>query len=262
MTERIDAPAGAAEVWLVRAVNPGPMTLTGTNSYLVRSGSDVWVIDPGPDDAAHIERLAGLARELGEPAGVALTHDHGDHSEGVAPLLAALGGGLPLLRHGSDVDSPLTAVHTPGHAADHLVFMVGETLFSGDLILGGSSTIVPPGGGTLIAYLESLRTVAALAPRLILPGHGDPIENAAAAVAAQLEHRLAREEALAEALAEGLRDREQLLDRAWSDVPPVLRLAAHVTMQSHLEKLDLEDRLPDDFEPEGRRHWGHRRPAT
>lgn len=262
MAERINAPAGAAEVWLVRAANPSPMTLTGTNSYLVRSGTEVWVIDPGPGDAPHLQRLAGLARELGEPAGVALTHDHGDHSEGVAPLLAALGGDLPLLRHGSDVRSPLKAVYTPGHAADHLVFVIGETLFSGDLILGGSSTIVPPGGGTLIAYLESLRTVATLAPRLILPGHGDPIEHAAAAVAAQLAHRIARERELAAALDEGLRDRELLLDRVWSDVAPVLRLAAHVTMQSHLEKLDLEGRLPDDFEPEGRLHWGHRPPVT
>ena len=100
--------------------------------------------------------------------------------------------------------------------------------------------------------------VAGIAPRLILPGHGEPIEDAAAAVRNQLAHRIAREEALAAALADGVRDREALLDRAWSDVPEMLRIAAHVTMQSHLEKLDLEGRLPDDFETEGRRHWGHR----
>ncbi len=274
MTERLVARAGGAGVYLLRAENPSPMTLSGTNSYLVVDRGEVWVIDPGPADVRHIEALAAAARRLGEPAGVALTHDHGDHSEGVEPLRAVLGGGAavasvasrqesrglpPLFLHGGPpVDSPLTAVHTPGHAADHLVFTLGDVLFSGDLILGGSSTIVPPGGGTLIAYLESLRVVAALAPRLILPGHGEPIEDVADAVARRLEHRVAREEGLLAALADGLREREALLDRVWADVPPALRIAAHVTMQSHLEKLDLEGRLVEDFEPEGRLHWGHR----
>jgi glyoxylase-like metal-dependent hydrolase (beta-lactamase superfamily II) len=247
----------AGRVFMLRADNGGPMTLAGTNSYLVQSAGDVWVIDPGPADSRHIDALVAAAHRLGRPAGVALTHEHGDHSEGVAPLLAKLGH-PPLLAYGTDVDSPLTPVHTPGHAADHLVFVFGDVLFSGDLILGGSSTIVPPGGGTLVAYLESLRTVAALAPRLILPGHGEPIDEAARAIGDQLAHRIAREDALAAALADGVRDREALLDRAWHDVPELLRLAAHVTMQSHLEKLDLEGRLPDDFESEGRRHWGHR----
>ncbi|MBI4897011.1 MAG: MBL fold metallo-hydrolase [Actinobacteria bacterium] len=241
----------------MRAENPGPMTLSGTNSYLVVDRGEVWVVDPGPADIRHIHALAAAVRRLGEPAGVALTHDHGDHSEGVEPLREELGE-PPLLRFGALlVDSPLTAVHTPGHAADHLVFTLGDVLFSGDLILGGSSTIVPPGGGTLIAYLESLRVVEALEPRLILPGHGEPIEDAANAVARQLEHRAAREAGLLAALSDGLREREVLLDRVWADVPPALRLAAHVTMQSHLEKLDLEGRLVEDFEPEGRRHWGH-----
>jgi glyoxylase-like metal-dependent hydrolase (beta-lactamase superfamily II) len=218
----------------------------------------VWVIDPGPNDAAHLSALDAATRELGSPAGIALTHDHLDHSEGVDALAAAFGG-APVLRFGNtEPPSPFGVLHTPGHAADHLVFTIGDTLFSGDLILGQSSTIVPPGGGTLIAYLESLRKVAELRPRLILPGHGDPIEDAAAAVTAQRDHRLAREANLQSALADGLYDREALLDRVWSDVPDSLRIAAHVTMQTHLEKLDLEDKLPEDFETEGRKSWQHR----
>lgn len=249
------------EVRLLRADNPSVMTLDGTNSWVVATGGRAWLIDPGPEDAEHIAALAALTREAGEPAGVLLTHDHLDHSEGLKPAARALG--VPALRHGDDFsDVPLTITHTPGHAADHLIFSFGApgdaVVFSGDLILGQSSTIVPPGGGTLIAYMDSLQKVIELDPKLILPGHGDPITDAVQAVVDQREHRLRRERDLVAALADGLYDREQLLDRVWSDVSPELRVAAHVTMQTNLEKLDLEGRLPDDFETEGRKSWQHR----
>lgn len=249
-------------IGLIRAENPSPMTLDGTNSWLVAAFGRSWVIDPGPDDAAHIAALARAAGSLGRPSGVLLTHDHLDHSAGLAAMASALGG-APVLRFGDDFGGlPLKALHTPGHAADHLVFHAAgggrRLLFSGDLVLGGSSTIVPPGGGTLIAYLDSLQKLLDLAPDIILPGHGEPIEPAVAAVAAQREHRLARERDLLAALADGLYDREALIDRVWSDVPEGLRMAAHVTMQTNLEKLELEGRLPDDFESEGRKSWQHR----
>lgn len=258
----IDSGVAGYRVGLIRADNPSPMTLAGTNSWLIEHGGRVWVIDPGPDNARHIGALASAAGELGTPAGVLLTHDHLDHSAGLDSMSAALGG-APVLRHGGDFDGlPIIATPTPGHAADHLVFHIEQgsqrALFSGDLILGQSSTIVPPGGGTLIAYLESLRLVAELAPQLILPGHGEPIEDGAAAAAAQREHRLSRERALLAALDAGVHEREALLDTVWSDVGPELRIAAHVTMQTHLEKLDLEGRLREDFETEGRKSWQHR----
>lgn len=255
-------PSGARIV-LLRAENPSPMTLAGTDSWVVGVGGESWVVDPGPDDADHLAALAADARELGEPGGVALTHDHLDHSEGVETLRDLLGG-VPVVKRGTEkeVSSPLVATYTPGHAADHLIFHIGDppdrVLFSGDLILGQSSTIVPPGGGTLIAYLESLRVVLELEPAMILPGHGEPILDPAAAVAAQIEHREKRERDLRAALADGVYDREALLDRVWSDVGPELRIAAHVTMQTNLEKLDLQGELPDDFEPEGRLTWQHR----
>lgn len=253
-------------VGLVRADNPSIMTLDGTNTWIVATGGGSWVIDPGPDDPTHLEAVAAAARELGEPGAVLLTHDHLDHSAGLESM-AGLLNGVPILRHGDDfADVPLEVTFTPGHAADHIVFHFGgdqrRALFSGDLILGQSSTIVPPGGGTLIAYLESLAKVSAIAPDIILPGHGEPIEDALAAVEAQREHRLKRERDLMAALEDGLYDREALLDRVWSDVGPELRIAAHVTMQTNLEKLDLEGRLPAEFETEGRKSWQHRSPAT
>jgi glyoxylase-like metal-dependent hydrolase (beta-lactamase superfamily II) len=253
-------------VGLVRADNPSIMTLDGTNTWIVATGGECWVIDPGPDDPTHLENVAMAARELGAPSGVLLTHDHLDHSAGLDSM-AKLLSGVPILRHGDDFAGvPLEVVFTPGHAADHLVFHFGNdqrrALFSGDLILGQSSTIVPPGGGTLIAYLDSLAKVAAIAPDIILPGHGEPIENALVAVEAQREHRLKREHDLVAALEDGLYDREALLDRVWNDVGTELRIAAHVTMQTNLEKLDLEGRLPADFETEGRKSWQHRSPPT
>lgn len=249
-------------VAMVRAANPSVMTLSGTNSWIFATGDRSWVIDPGPDDPDHITALTDAARSLGEPAGVLLTHDHFDHSAGLEAAARALGG-VPILRRGDDfTDVPLTATWTPGHAEDHLVFhFVGDgrrVLFSGDLILGQSSTIVPPGGGTLIAYLESLEKLLQLAPDLILPGHGEPVTDPMAAIGGQREHRLRRERDLVAALQAGVYEREELLDRVWSDVAPELRIAAHVTMQTNLEKLDLEGRLPDDFEAEGRRSWTHR----
>lgn len=261
MTGKVISGVSSGEVRLIRADNPSIMTLDGTNSWIVGVGDESWVIDPGPSEPAHIEALAAAARELGNPKGVALTHDHLDHSEGVDAMVEELGG-VPVLKYGREIESPFGSLFTPGHAADHLVFWLGEppnrTLFSGDLILGQSSTIVPPGGGTLIAYLDSLQKVAELQPSLILPGHGEPIEDAAQAVDAQREHRLKRERDLKAALADHLYDREALLDRVWSDVPQALRIAAHVTMQTNLEKLDLEGLLPDDFETEGRKSWQHR----
>lgn len=143
----IDTGVPGASVALVRADNPSVMTLDGTNSWVFAHGAESYVIDPGPDDAAHIDRLAEAARQLGRPAAVLLTHDHLDHSAGLEATAAALDG-VPILRHGDNFSGlPLTALHTPGHAADHMVFHFGPpgrcTLFSGDLILGGSSTIVP-----------------------------------------------------------------------------------------------------------------------
>jgi glyoxylase-like metal-dependent hydrolase (beta-lactamase superfamily II) len=257
LTDGLIAGVTGARVQLVRADNPSIMTLAGTNTWIVEVGGEVWVIDPGPDDDAHLSTVDAAARALGEPAGVALTHGHMDHSEGVEAMRAKFGG-VQLLSFDDRPASPFGVIETPGHAADHLVFTIGDVLFSGDLILGQSSTIVPPGGGTLIAYLESLQKVIDFDPRMILPGHGDPITDAHEAVVAQREHRLKRERDLEAALADHLYDREALLDRVWSDVPDELRIAAHVTMQTNLEKLDLEGKLPDDFETEGRKSWQHR----
>lgn len=246
--EMLDGPApGHPEILRLLADNPGPMTLTGTNTYVV--GSDpCHVLDPGPDDSRHVEAVQAAVAGRGGAAGVLLTHSHNDHTGAIAGLglevTAAADGDCFEAGDGTR----LTAVATPGHAVDHLCFFTDDGVcFSGDLILGWGSTYVPPDGGSLAAYMDSLRLVAARRPSLICPGHGPWITEPAAKVAEYLEHRESRERGLVEALGRGVRSRMELLAEVWSDVPAQLRPAAAVVMEAHLQKLDAEDRLPADL---------------
>jgi glyoxylase-like metal-dependent hydrolase (beta-lactamase superfamily II) len=228
---------------LILAPNPGPMTLEGTNTYVV--GRDpAYVIDPGPADAGHIEAVRAAAEARGGIGAVLLTHAHGDHADGVE----LLGVEATRLADGES-EGPLTAVATPGHAADHLIFVAEDEGFVGDLIAGMGSTIVPPreNGGSLADYMASLRRVADLDLRVLHPGHGPDIEDPAAKIAEYLAHRQEREDKLVAALEGGERSRTALLDRVWDDVPAQLRGMAGVAMQAHLEKLEDEGRLPDDL---------------
>lgn len=211
------------------------MTLAGTNSYLV--GSDpAYVIDPGPEDEGHVAALREEAERRGGLAGVLLTHSHGDHAAAV-PLLDA-----PRVESG-----PFEVVPTPGHAEDHVCFVLDRVCFTGDLILGEGSTFVPPDGGSLAAYLDSLHRVQELELELLCPGHGPYITDPSAKISEYIEHRLDRERKLVAALDAGERSRAALLDAAWDDVPPELRAVAAMVMEAHLEKLAAEGRVLDDL---------------
>jgi glyoxylase-like metal-dependent hydrolase (beta-lactamase superfamily II) len=237
----VDTAPGRPEIARLVAPNPGPMTLEGTNTYVVGDGTAL-VIDPGPDDPGHIEAVRAEAERRGGLRGTLLTHSHADHSAGAERL------GAPVLWGDGGTDpGPFTVVPTPGHAEDHVCFVLDRACFTGDLILGEGSTIVPPGGGSLIAYLDSLRRVGDLDLDLLCPGHGPFVTDPAAKVSEYLEHRLERERKLVAALDAGERSRARLLDAAWDDVPAELRWAAAEAMQSHLEKLEAEGRLPDDL---------------
>jgi glyoxylase-like metal-dependent hydrolase (beta-lactamase superfamily II) len=211
------------------------MTLEGTNTFVVGEGP-AYVIDPGPADEAHIDAVRAEAERRGGIEGVVLTHSHLDHSEGVEAL------GAPVASGGRV--GPFETIPTPGHAPDHVCLLLGRVLFSGDLVLGEGSSYVPPDGGSLVAYLESLRRVGELDLELICPGHGPWIIDPAAKITEYVEHKLDRERKLVAALESGERSRAALLDAAWDDVPSELRPAAAQVMQAHLEKLEAEDRLP------------------
>ena len=238
------------------APNPGPMTLGGTNTYLVAAEGRCFVVDPGPADPGHLAGVRAAAAERGGIAGVVLTHSHADHSEAAelldAPLLlgrvsaTAEGEGD---EPGDESDAPgrvgpFEVVPTPGHAADHVALILGDVCFCGDLVLGQGSTFVPPDGGSLAAYIRSLETLRELDPDLMCPGHGPWITDPAAKIGEYIEHRMDRERRLVAALNRGERSKAALLDEAWSDVPGELRPAAALVMEAHLEKLAAEDRLP------------------
>jgi glyoxylase-like metal-dependent hydrolase (beta-lactamase superfamily II) len=234
------------EVLLVRAANPSPFTLSGTNTWVV-GRAPAWVVDPGPGSESHLDAVAAAVAARGGAGGIALTHDHPDHAEGLEALRERLGGppvgAMPGLGDG-DAFGPFVALSVPGHAPDHLVFVCGEGAFTGDAVLGEGSVFIAPGGGSLGAYLDGLRRLRAMAPARLFPGHGPVVDDPAAKLDEYIAHRLERERRIVAALEAGARSEEELLAAAWDEVPEGLRLPAAWTLAAHLEKLREEGRLP------------------
>jgi glyoxylase-like metal-dependent hydrolase (beta-lactamase superfamily II) len=226
------------------------MTGKGTNTYLYGSDPCV-VIDPGPEDADHIDAICAAAEERGGIGLILLTHSHGDHADGATLLAAAVlkqgNGDAPsvILPADGEEHAGLRTIATPGHAADHVCFLTADGVcFSGDLVLGEGSTFVPPDGGSLSAYMESLRLLQSQAIALMCPGHGPWITDPTAKLAQYVEHREMRERRLIAALERGERSRDALLAEVWDDVPDEVRTAAALVMEAHLQKLEAEGRLP------------------
>jgi glyoxylase-like metal-dependent hydrolase (beta-lactamase superfamily II) len=239
---------GDFDVALVRAPNPGPLTLTGTNTWVV--GRDpAWVIDPGPAIAAHIDAVAAEVTARGGAGGIAVTHDHADHVGAVAALRERIGAPpVVAARHPADIVpgdgdavGPLRAFALPGHADDHVVYLAGPVAFTGDAVLGEGSVFVQ---SRLREYLDGLARLRALDLALLCPGHGEPVTDPGARIDTVIAHRADREAALLAALGRGLRDEDDLLDAAWSDAPAALRRVAAMSLAAHLEKLAEEGRAP------------------
>ncbi|MGH2965352.1 MAG: MBL fold metallo-hydrolase [Solirubrobacterales bacterium] len=239
------------------------MTLEGTNTYVV--GSDpAYVVDPGPADAGHLETVRSVAEDRGGIAGLVLTHSHADHSAAVpmldTPLLfgdvgagdetsgeVGVGAGSASIAVAVKPErvGPFEVMPTPGHATDHVCFLIGDVALCGDLVLGHGSSFVPPDGGSLSAYMDSLERLREANPELLCPGHGPYITEPRIKLDEYVEHRLMRERKLVAALADGERSRARLLATAWDDVPAEMLPAAAIVMQAHLEKLETESRLPE-----------------
>src|SRR5579884_4173726 len=239
----------------IRAGNPGPFTLTGTNSWIV-GRRQPWLVDPGPALDDHMVELWDHITRRGGLGGIVLTHDHADHTEAAAAIrarypeapIAAARGDVDVTLSDGDTIGPFVVVATPGHAPDHLAFVSGTVAFTGDAVLGEGSVFVSPYPGSLTAYLDALTRLKALPLTLLCPGHGPVVHDPHAKLDQYIAHRLDRERRLLAALATGKRSVDELLAEAWSDAPPELRAAATVTLAAHLDKLADEGRLPDGVE--------------
>ena len=252
------------------AHNPGMMTGPGTNTYLVGI-DEIAVIDPGPGDAAHLDAIAGCGGD--RIRWILLTHTHEDHSPGAVGLkrrtgaeILAFGPGEGrgkvrldgTLADGAVIEATefhLTALHTPGHASNHLCYLLNEerTLFTGDHIMQGSTVVIGPPDGDMAAYLASLERLKTIRPRLkaIAPGHGHVIEDPMAVVDEYIEHRLAREKQVLDVLRRrGTTTVAQIVEDVYTDVAPELHPVAQKSVWAHLRK------LADDGEAKGDRFDG------
>ncbi len=273
----------------VLAPNPGPFTFTGTCTYIV-GDSTVAIIDPGPDDAAHVAALLkALAGRKVEH--IIVTHTHRDHSTAVPAIKSATGaktfgegphrasrplrdgetnpmeaGGDPdfvpdvKLRDGDFISGKgyvLEAIATPGHTANHLVFALRGTncLFSGDHVMGWSTSIVAPPDGSMSDYLDSLQKIRRRPETFYLPGHGPAIENGPELVDRYIEHRKAREMAIVRRLERGETDIPGLVQSIYIGLDPKLARAAGLTTLAHLENLVTHGLIETDGAPSLTGHY-------
>jgi glyoxylase-like metal-dependent hydrolase (beta-lactamase superfamily II) len=242
------------DVALVRADNPGPFTLSGTNTWVV--GRDpCWVVDPGPAIEAHLAAVEAEVVARGGAGGIVLTHDHDDHAEGAPALADRLGARVAATRApravriaDGDRVGPFEVVATPGHAPDHVALVAGAVCFTGDAILGEGSVFIAPDPGALSGYLAALERLQGMDLVALCPGHGPVVDDPAAKIGEYLAHRRDRERRVIAALEAGRRSVDELLDEVWDDAPAVLRPAAAVTLAAHLDKLEEEGRLPEGVE--------------
>jgi glyoxylase-like metal-dependent hydrolase (beta-lactamase superfamily II) len=233
-----------AVVQRVIAPNPGPYTGPGTNTWIVEAGPVVVVIDPGPDDDTHLAAIN--SRIGGATIGVVLvTHSHPDHLPLAERLASAHHASVQRYPELGDDEVVrvgtlnVTALHTPGHSADHLCFWLAgdRALFTGDLILGRGSSMVTYPEGDVAAYLRSLDRVAALRPRILFPGHWDPVYDAMGKIEEYRTHRLEREAQVLAEVTRGPGTARELTRRVYGELDDQLIVAAEMTMRAHLRKL-------------------------
>ncbi|MFW2544412.1 MBL fold metallo-hydrolase [Primorskyibacter sp. 2E107] len=256
----------------ILAPNPSPMTFRGTNTYLVGTRG-IAVIDPGPDDSGHLDRILAALEPGQHVSHIFVTHAHLDHSPLARPLAARTGAPIlgfgpatagrsqvmhrlasqGLVGGGEGVDHAFTpdvlvadeqsvdgdgwslkAVHTPGHMANHLSFALGDVLFSGDLVMGWATSLVSPPDGDLTDFMTSLRRLQSRPWRRFHPGHGAPIDTPEARLSDLLAHRLGRERAILTALESGPATAASLAARIYTQTPTALLPAAERNVLSHL----------------------------
>ncbi len=253
------------------ANNPGPFTFKGTNTYLLGQGQSVALIDPGPEDAAHLDAIMRATRGK-RIASIIITHTHRDHIDGLPRLKAETGAkvygyGRKARNPGAKVASPaggeandedfvpdvaladgsrfegegfaLTALHTPGHAPDHLCFAIEGTgiLLSGDHVMGWNTSVVAPPDGNMVAYMNSLDKLMGRNDTVFLPGHGGRIEQPQRVVKAFIVHRRMREQAILDCIKGGATTIAAVVEAVYRGLDPRLVRAASLSVAAHVESL-------------------------
>lgn len=255
------------DVWSTRVTvilgqNPGPLTGPGTNTYLIGSGRRPLLLDTGHGEPAYLpllERALDETRRGAYLQEIVVTHAHPDHLGGVESIQGRFGpvrvnkkpwpecdgaAAITALEDGAELateGATLRAIWTPGHARDHLCFFLREekALFTGDVVLGAGTTVIPP-DGDLADYLHSLRRLLTLDLAVVYPGHGPAIHDPRAKIEAYLAHRALREEQILAGVRAGARTVPELVRRIYTDVPPFLHAAAAWSVDAHLRKLDRD----------------------
>jgi len=260
----------------VLGLNPGMMTGPGTNTYLV-GRRDPILIDTGIGVPEYMPLLEGYLAERGwrSPSRVVLTHRHKDHLGGVKDIRARFPGlrvgkrlhrdedlpeGIEDIRDGDVIEGDgvtLVAVSTPGHASDHLCYYLPEekAVFTGDVVLSGSTSVIPAGDGDLLDYMRSLRRLQGLDVRRIYSAHGPVIEDGPGRIADYIAHRLDRERQILEGLGDGVETIPALVKRIYADVPEKLHAMAAQSVESHLKKLLREGRVQERPVPDAPSIW-------
>lgn len=246
-------------VQVVLAPNPGPMTGPGTNTYVVGAGPAV-VIDPAVPDASYLDAVAATA---GEIEAVLVTHRHPDHVGGVAAIVERSGapvrafgdadaGGVPVrpIADGEIIEvagADLRALHAPGHASDHLCFLLegAASLFAGDNILGEGTPVIAPPDGDMRAYLDTLRRLGRLTIDRIYPGHWRPLDGGRGVIERYVAHRKGREAAILAALEDGAATVEDIVGRAYTDTPEELHPIARFQALAHLQMLEDDGKVTE-----------------
>lgn len=275
-----DVERWSSRVVVVRGLNPGPFTGPGTNTCLIGTGPRPLLLDTGSGVEGYLPLLEGALRsECGTeaPGDILLTHVHPDHIGGAADVVARFGPRrvskkpwpgrderfpveLAPIEDGAVIKTEgatLRAIYTPGHAPDHLCFYLEEeaALFTGDLILGIGTTVIPLEGGDMSLYLQSLEKLLSLELKRIYPGHGPAIEDPYDKIREYLQHRLDREAQIIEAIEAGAQTVEQMVERIYIDTPRVLYPAAGQSVLSHLLKLEAEQRAGRRTDASGEEYW-------
>lgn len=244
---------------LVLAPNPGPMTGLGTNSWVVRSGGEAILIDPGPIIESHLDAIRQVLTEA-ELRAVLVTHTHPDHAPAANPLAAEYRVPAIGYRPGPDFrpdrqiadgesvgfgDLQAVCLVTPGHTPDSVSYRIRDTLFVGDHIMGGSTVMVEDMGD----YLNSLRKLQSTGLEALYPGHGPVIDAPEAVIADYVAHRLEREDQILTALAAGAGSLGAIVSNVYRDVDSALHPAAAVSVAAHLAKLRSDGLVESDPNP-------------